>query len=375
MRVLCLSVVLLSMSHAHAQERPREVGEAADIWSEPNPGVRYLDRRTTTPTRIHAVLVQLDAPGVSIVATTHRQRWRTVSSYALDAHVQVAVNGGFWVISQGARGLAAGGGAIWPRNGVLDPELGELIVDREGHVTLHPPGESLSEEQLAEVSEAVSGRPWLVHDGDVVTETLDTFETANDRAPRTAVGLSRDGHTLLLAVVDGRQPESRGMTLYELGRLMAELGADEAMNLDGGASSEMYVQELGGVVNIPSRGRWEIALDSLIGEGQIVRETPHGREVLTRGREQEVINHLGILAAPPPPVIATPHDALEAIAPMPPPPPLPPRVSLGPLRETLARALTFGVPAIFLLLVARPLYRRFRQRGMFRGASRRSSGG
>ena len=42
-------------SRGLAQERPREVGDAIDVWSEPNPGIRYLDRRMTTPCRVHAV--------------------------------------------------------------------------------------------------------------------------------------------------------------------------------------------------------------------------------------------------------------------------------------------------------------------------------
>lgn len=365
--VIGWALIAVGLSHAHAQERPREASEAIDVWSEPNPGVRYLDRRTTTPARIHAVAVRLDTPGVRVIATTHRQRWRTVSSFAEAAEVQVAVNGGFWVLAQGARGLAAGGGAIWPNNAELDPELGELVIDRAGHVTLHPPGEPIDEDDMAEISDALSGRPWLVHDGALVTSTLDGFETADDRAPRTAVGLSRDGSVLYLAVVDGRQPESRGMTLYEMGRLMAELGAEEAMNLDGGASSEMVVEELGGIVSVPSRGRWEIALDELIGGGegaaQIVRETAHGREVLTRGREQEVINHLGVIAPAPPPVIATPRDALDA-APAPPrlrPRPLPPRLPLGVMRETLARVVEAGVPLAVMVTIGW-LVRRWRKR-------------
>lgn len=366
-RTWWIGVGLLSLgmtSAAAAQERPREVGEAIDVWSEPNPGVRYLDRRMTTPCRVHAVVVQLDAPGIQVVSTPHRQRWRTVSSYAEAQEVQVAVNGGFWALMQGARGLAAGGGTIWPNNGELDPELGELVIDREGHVRLVAPGEPIDAEQMAEISDAVSGRPWLVHEGELVTETLDAFETANDRAPRTAVGLSRDGHLLYIAVVDGRQPESRGMTLYELGRLMDELGAYEAMNLDGGASSEMYVEELGGIVSVPSRGRWEIAVDDLIGEGQTVRETPHGREVLTRGREQEVINHIGILAPAPPEVPVIARDAIDEslpAPPLPPPRPLPPRLSLGVMRETLAQIVACGGPLAAVALVAW-LVRRWQKR-------------
>jgi exopolysaccharide biosynthesis protein len=51
--------------------------------------------------------------------------------------------------------------------------------------------------------------------------------------------------------VDGRQPElSVGMTLAELASLLIELGAVEAVNMDGGGSTAMVIR--GRVVNSPS---------------------------------------------------------------------------------------------------------------------------
>ena len=77
------------------------------------------------------------------------------------------------------------------------------------------------------------------------------------RHPRTAAGVSADGRTLWLVVVDGRQPGySVGMTLPELGDLMIELGADDALNLDGGGSSAFVARDSTGemVLNKPSDG-------------------------------------------------------------------------------------------------------------------------
>jgi exopolysaccharide biosynthesis protein len=55
-------------------------------------------------------------------------------------------------------------------------------------------------------------------------------------------------------VIDGRRPRwSRGATLGELRKIMRNLGAVDALNLDGGGSSEMVVK--GKVVNRPSDGR------------------------------------------------------------------------------------------------------------------------
>jgi exopolysaccharide biosynthesis protein len=55
-------------------------------------------------------------------------------------------------------------------------------------------------------------------------------------------------------VVDGRQKDlSDGLTLNELGQELLKLGVKDAVNLDGGASSEMIID--GKIVNSPSAGR------------------------------------------------------------------------------------------------------------------------
>jgi exopolysaccharide biosynthesis protein len=95
----------------------------------------------------------------------------------------------------------------------------------------------------------------LVKQGNVfVTTKLEEFgsDVAGGRAPRTAVGLTQDGR-ILLVVVDGRQALSKGMSLLELALFLRELGAVNAMNLDGGGSSEMIVK--GRIVNKPSDGK------------------------------------------------------------------------------------------------------------------------
>lgn len=72
----------------------------------------------------------------------------------------------------------------------------------------------------------------------------------NNRHPRTAVGIRKDGVWILL-VVDGRQPQkSLGMTLHELAKYLLSLGCVRALNLDGGGSSTIFVN--GSTRNSPS---------------------------------------------------------------------------------------------------------------------------
>jgi hypothetical protein len=106
--------------------------------------------------------------------------------------------------------------------------------------------------------------PMLVKNGNIyLTTKTEDFgsDVAGGRAPRTAVGITKDGHVLLV-VVDGRQARSIGMTLLDLASFMQKLGAVDAMNLDGGGSSDMVVK--GRVVNKPSDGRERKVGDALV---------------------------------------------------------------------------------------------------------------
>lgn len=102
------------------------------------------------------------------------------------------------------------------------------------------------------VDELVGGFPLLLLDGRPVLDRVPAIREAFAlrRHPRSAVAIRPDG-TVLLVVVDGRQPgHSDGMTLPELTDLLLELGAADALNLDGGGSSALVLR--GELVNRPS---------------------------------------------------------------------------------------------------------------------------
>jgi hypothetical protein len=99
----------------------------------------------------------------------------------------------------------------------------------------------------------VAGVPQLIKNGkiDITWEQEKAAKAfVENRHPRTAVAKLKDGKFLMLTV-DGRQPGvSVGMNLQELAEYLLSLGAVEAMNLDGGGSTTMYLD--GKVVNTPS---------------------------------------------------------------------------------------------------------------------------
>ena len=299
---------------------------------------------------IHVLDVDLDTEGLDVDATPHAQRWGSVRELARAAGHGYAINGGFWESMATPGGLQVGAGQPWP-NSTDDERYGLVgIRSRRGRLRAFVEAPEVVRETAEGLRAALSGRPLLVRAGEVATEAIDASLSANRLQPRTAVGVARRGRRLLLAVTDGRQDHSRGMTLYQVARTLQELGARDALNLDGGGSSTLFIERLGGVVNAPSGSRWEHALglgpERLQGEVLQRRRRGGKTQVYVRGVEREVMNHLGLRTAgrsdapaAPPPVADGPVPPVPWVL-----PPTPPRLRTGRWVENLVR----GAPGLAL---------------------------
>ena len=101
------------------------------------------------------------------------------------------------------------------------------------------------------VKHIISGGPYLVKNNEVFVDmTAQKLAAIGGRNPRSAIGYTSDNNLVLVAV-DGREGSSVGMTLMELANFMKSAGCTNAINLDGGGSTVMYVN--GRVVNNPAQ--------------------------------------------------------------------------------------------------------------------------
>lgn len=97
----------------------------------------------------------------------------------------------------------------------------------------------------ATVKEGIGGVGVLIHDGVIrntwADEMLDV--SADSNQPRTAVGYAKDDNKLVFFVCEGRQMTDgvAGMTTAEVANLLTAIGCTEALNLDGGGSSQMLI--------------------------------------------------------------------------------------------------------------------------------------
>jgi exopolysaccharide biosynthesis protein len=259
--------------------RPLPLEEQRELFN----GVMYFRsvRRTPRPLIIHGIQVNLHADGIRFLVTPGDPeaelplKARTTDAFLDEFNVQVAVNGdGFtpwrsntlWDYYPHSGdpvtplGLAASQGIIYS-NG-QQPNHATLYVSEDNTVTFREPEEG--------IYNAISGSWLLVHNGQVM------HDLPNDHLhPRTAMGITQNRDTLLIFVVDGRQPGySEGVTLVEMAEIAHAYGAHEALNLDGGGSSTLVMEGIFG---------WPVAINSPI-------------DLHIPGRQRPVGNHLGIFA-------------------------------------------------------------------------------
>lgn len=192
-------------------------------------------------------IVQRDGVGVFTPLWGTYSRGRAVEGAART--VEVTVTGGRVATVAGAAGtgpIPAGSTVLLGREAGADA-LAALRPGDPVDLTWRPKAADGSSPRAA-----VGGGSVLVRDG-VVQDVADP-----SLAPRTSVGFSADGRKMIMLTVDGRQVDSRGVTQTEMGRMMRELGAWNALNLDGGGSSTLLAREPGAatvqVENSPSDG-------------------------------------------------------------------------------------------------------------------------
>ena len=277
-RLACLTAVLAAVAFASsASGQDLTLTPRPDAEAGLPPSIRAFDV-TREGTSLQAFLLRADPSADDWVmeAVASDQGGETVSSFASDNGVYAAINGGYYgggqsyslilnddvLLAPNIKAINRSGTTFFPTRSAFSltydgtPDVG-WVYDVEGSTYVYPtpspnapgtpqpqPTASFPEggRPLTSVQAAIGGGPVLVQEGAVaITYDEEVFFGGSgvdltSRRARTAVGYTDgdDARILLVAV-----RESDGLTLAELGQLMVDLGAVEALNLDGGGSSSM----------------------------------------------------------------------------------------------------------------------------------------
>lgn len=214
------------------------------------PGILLLQDslQSPRPIRRHAVRINLQQPGIKLTTTGRISEWQadtretrrqTVRSFlrserADSRPVVLAFNADAftpWPAPFDKETPANLQGFAVCRGQLVSPPSGSpsLIITSDGKASIRT---ATSKDDPSHIDIAVSGFALCLQDGQVQP-------SGDDLHPRTAIGLSADGHQLFVLIVDGRRHSSAGATTAELGQWLLDYGADDAINMDGGGSSTL----------------------------------------------------------------------------------------------------------------------------------------
>ncbi len=147
-------------------------------------------------------------------------------------------------------------------NKIIEVSISPLQIPENGFVVVGPAQQLdkiadqkevkldiLTSPQWNNVNHIISGGPYLVKKSQVFVDIKEqNLSAIGGRNPRTAIGYTANNR-FIIVTVDGREKESIGLTLTELAYFMKSIGCYDAMNLDGGGSTVLYIN--GKVVNHP----------------------------------------------------------------------------------------------------------------------------
>ncbi|MBI5527954.1 MAG: phosphodiester glycosidase family protein [Deltaproteobacteria bacterium] len=233
-----------------------------DTWCEQQvvPGVlwrlkKYADVFGGRQT-VNVLEVGMKTPGVSVkpVMQAKAGACQKTSRIGTDSGAVAGVNGGYF--DTGAcvpLGFRKVDGDVLYEAVLTRPPRSAIGLTAVGGMVIRAVGTA---DRFDEVTHGLGAGPRLLKDGaSVVSEAMAAEEIAgsmNNKHPRTAVGVK--GEKLVLVTFDGRTSAGAGVTLDELAQWFEWYGVPDAMNLDGGGSTTMWIsgEPDDGVVNYPS---------------------------------------------------------------------------------------------------------------------------
>jgi hypothetical protein len=230
------------------------------------PAIRYKQISTPAPNPRVSQVIELDlAAGALALRLTRgdasggkEYRALTTSSFTRQTGAIIGANAGYFGPVVDQEGVAMDAAGFVVADGVVTSP--ELTPSQESAVVkavvCFEVRRVIIEDAKACPSgyrEGIAAGPRLLQAGAIMVDPA-----SQTRHPRTALGVSAEGDKVWIIVTDGRQANySEGATLAEIAEILKSLGAENAINLDGGGSSALvYADPQNGqrLLNRPIQG-------------------------------------------------------------------------------------------------------------------------
>jgi exopolysaccharide biosynthesis protein len=188
---------------------------------------------------------------------------KPVSDFGKSTAAIAAINGNFFDIKNGGsvdyiklNDSVLSNNRLWANNTRARHQQAAVVIHK-GKLRIAKWDGSADWETKLNGADVMNSGPLLLWQGE--RQPLDTGEFNHARHPRTAIAYLGKKRILFITV-DGRQEQAAGMSLPELTHIIKWLKAKDGINMDGGGSTTMWVnnQPGNGVVNYPSDNKkWD----------------------------------------------------------------------------------------------------------------------
>jgi exopolysaccharide biosynthesis protein len=124
---------------------------------------------------------------------------------------------------------------------------GSIVLTKNHKIIIEPAKTSqFYEESKKEAAVLVTGPLLVYHSNPMI---LPDMGFSFKRNPRTCLCITKE--SVIFVTIDGRSEQAAGMNLIETQKYLMDLGCYDAINLDGGGSTTMWIKN-NGIVNFPS---------------------------------------------------------------------------------------------------------------------------
>lgn len=201
-------------------------------------------------------LIEID-PGAGLkVGVTVSDKMRETSRMASEQGAIAAINGSYFDMKRGNSVCFL----KVDRQVVDTTTLGEFarrvtgaVSIRKGKMKIISWNRQIEKQYKGKKGIVLASGPLMLKDGRYCDWSLCEKDFIRTKHPRSAVALTKDGKILFITV-DGRFPKhAGGVSIPELAHLIRILGGRDAINLDGGGSTTLWLSGApdNGIVNYP----------------------------------------------------------------------------------------------------------------------------
>jgi Phosphodiester glycosidase len=210
------------------------------VWQPIAPGLQRALMSPWPDSVVHVLRLDLREPTLRLQVSPWAERGQALDTMPSAVAALASVNASFFDRNFTPRGWTVSDGHAWPQ--ALAIAASPLLAcDRQQRceIVFTPPTAA-----APAWFNAVAGTPWLLNAGVARSSQDDSnCEALCARPhPRTAIGLDAARRQLWIVTVEGRRPPVLGVGLAPLAAFMLSLGVSDAINLDGGGSSAVFVQ-------------------------------------------------------------------------------------------------------------------------------------